>query len=40
VSTDIVESAAFAYLEVINRVIRRREATGEVAAMKIALGNP
>jgi 2-isopropylmalate synthase len=40
VSTDIVESAAFAYLEVINRVIRRREATGEVAAMNIALGNP
>ena len=39
VSTDIVESAAFAYLEVINRVIRRQEATGE-AAENIALGTP
>jgi len=40
VSTDIVESAAFAYLEVINRVIRRREGTGQVAAENVALGNP
>ena len=40
VSTDIVESAAFAYLEVINRVIRRREAKGPAAAESVALGNP
>ncbi len=39
-STDIVESAAFAYLEVINRVIRRQEATGQVAEGNVALGNP
>jgi 2-isopropylmalate synthase len=40
VSTDIVESAAFAYLEVINRVLRRREATGQAAEKNVALGNP
>ncbi|MFL2546701.1 MAG: 2-isopropylmalate synthase [Candidatus Rariloculaceae bacterium] len=40
VSTDIVESAAFAYLEVINRVIRRQDAKGATAAESIALGNP
>ena len=40
VSTDIVESAAFAYLEVINRVLRRRQATGQAAEENVALGNP
>jgi len=40
VSTDIVESAAFAYLEVINRVLRRRLATGQAAEKNVALGNP
>ena len=40
VSTDIVESAAFAYLEVINRVIRRQEATGQAATETVALDNP
>ena len=40
VSTDIVESAAFAYLEVINRVIRSHDAKGDNAADSIALGNP
>jgi 2-isopropylmalate synthase len=40
VSTDIVESAAIAYLEVINRVIRRREAAGQATAENVALGSP
>jgi 2-isopropylmalate synthase len=40
VSTDIIESAAFAYLEVINRILRRRDAIGEESAGSIALGNP
>ncbi len=40
VSTDIVESAAFAYLEVINRVLRHRQATAQAAKKNVALGNP
>jgi 2-isopropylmalate synthase len=40
VSTDIVESAALAYLEVINRVILRHDAKGKTAAESITLGNP
>lgn len=40
VSTDIVESAAFAYLEVINRILRRRDSDDGVEEKTIALGNP
>ena len=40
VSTDIVESAAFAYLEVINRILRRRDSDDRVEEKTIALGNP
>ena len=40
VSTDIVESAAFAYLEVINRILRRRDSDDPVVEKTIALGNP
>ena len=40
VSTDIVESAAFAYLEVINRIVRRRDPQDRVLEKTVALGNP
>ena len=40
VSTDIVESAAFAYLEVINRVLRRRDSNDRTVERTIAIGNP
>ena len=40
VSTDIVESAAFAYLEVINRIVRRRDPQDRVVEKTVALGNP
>jgi len=40
VSTDIVESAALAYLEVINRILRRRDSDTQGAERTVALGNP
>ena len=40
VSTDIVESAAIAYLEVINRILRRRDSEDGSGEKTIALGNP
>jgi len=40
VSTDIVESAAFAYLEVINRIARRERATATGALTASAIGTP
>jgi len=40
VSTDIVESAAFAYLEVINRILRRLDSNDSIVEKTIALGNP
>ena len=40
VSTDIVESAAFAYLEVINRILRRHDSNGDIEEKTIAVGNP
>jgi 2-isopropylmalate synthase len=39
-STDIVESSAVAYLEVINRILRRQQATGETVRDTLALGTP
>ena len=40
VSTDIVEAAALAYLEVINRIIRRRAAGASPVERSVALGSP
>ena len=40
VSTDIVESAALAYLEVINRILRRRAAEEKPEQETAALGGP
>jgi 2-isopropylmalate synthase len=40
VSTDIVESAALAYLEVINRVLRRQQAENRAADDNVAMGVP
>ncbi len=37
VSTDIVESAALAYLEVINRIVRRQNAEGKRAEKSLAV---
>ena len=39
-STDIIESAAMAYLEVINRILRRQEAAGDLIYDTVALSTP
>ena len=40
VSTDIVESAALAFLEVTNRILRRQDAIARHVDEKVALGSP
>jgi hypothetical protein len=40
VSTDIVESAAVAYLEVMNRIVRRDSADDPGAEETVAVGTP
>ena len=40
VSTDIVEAAAFAYLEVINRIARRQDSKKHAPEKNITLGSP
>ena len=40
VSTDIVESAAIAYLEVINRILRRRDTDDQRPRSAIGFGQP
>jgi 2-isopropylmalate synthase len=40
VSTDIVEAAALAYLEVLNRILRRQQSTQKVADDTIAASGP
>ena len=39
-STDIVESAAVAYLEVINRILRRQDTANEPAHDTVMLSTP